>query len=1262
MHQKKFIEQRYKVFFILLMFFLIFVNMGFISATPTITWVIPTPSNTSSTGCQVTLLANISDSGGLDTSCVIDMNRMIKGYWTMDFANSSGIYDNSSWNRFALFGGGLSSSNLVTGSRGDALMFDGVNDYLSLGNFNLTTPSTISFWVKPNSSTGKEVILSSDGIENFEISIDSGKLNSNGLLSSTTLSVDNWYHILITANSTGTFLYVNGSYENSTSSRSPIITPANVVLGKSRTNTNFLNGSIDELIIIQHPYYKEGLTLPEILGYYNSTQNQCNYTSNYSTGQQNYTAFAISQDGSMASTYRIFGVSGGCTLPAEPEPEISVPLQGGLFVGTIDTYVSENSDAKGTYQDGTYMWVMQTVSSTSGTVYKYWLNSTYTGTKVELNASYPYGIDSDGSYFYITDYYGSIKRYFMNFTDTGFSFNTAQINVTWNDTQLNALAYDNGILYTHNFKNFNVYKYLTNGTFLGIVPSGTYGGYCQNTASMEVKNGELYLMCNDYFSPNWWNVLYKLNATNGTLISKTNISQGITDYRGLTINSTDIILSYGNLELYSLSGVYSNDISLFEFDGTKSGRGVTRYQDKLWMVGYAESMAYEYYKNGTFIGNSFPVATSPLSIETNGTFFWVGNASSRVYKYYFNGTYTGESFSTLNTPDDLAKDGDYFWILSNPVDAVYKYWTNGTYTGTVFSVGSQATTPRGIAVNTSYIYVSDNGNDEVYAYWKNGTYTGVHFDTNAVGDFLPFGLTTDENYFYLADYYDNQQFGWKIYTYWINNPAISTNISYPPNGYTLATNESIDLNYSVNGYNLDTCWYYVLNSTGSKVLGDNQISCSGTHTTFNISQGEGSYQLFLYANDTNNITNYTNVNFYISINSPAINLITPNDNAWINNKTGVFFNFTATHPINGLSQCILYTNYSGSWLANQTWDSPSNNVMQSVKLNFDTVKKNILWNVWCNDTLNNGGYSINNRTFNIDETPPQGNITNIVTISGSQAVTFYSTSIDDNAGYTCKFSVYNLAGGVEGINNNISFTCNQSFAFSVSGFATYVLELVTTDLAGNQNFTNKSFITYTTTPPPSGGGGGGGEPVVTTGNWTMETEFGGSSYQFTMIQSSSRTKDLVFENLGTTSRTIKLTCEPVSGSRNLCDTIQFEQNTFSLPLQRDVKTAIGFDLVVPSGYDKERYIVNLIGTDEDGNKGIITLTVDVTSYTSITGAITKLFSSTDGGIPYVLFFFLIAFMTGVLANFLIFKPNKIPSAYSILVGLFFGIIFLLLPI
>ena len=53
------------------------------------------------------------------------------GYWAMDFYNSTGIYDNSTYNNFAIFNG---TDNITNGKYGNALDFDGSVNYLDAGN------------------------------------------------------------------------------------------------------------------------------------------------------------------------------------------------------------------------------------------------------------------------------------------------------------------------------------------------------------------------------------------------------------------------------------------------------------------------------------------------------------------------------------------------------------------------------------------------------------------------------------------------------------------------------------------------------------------------------------------------------------------------------------------------------------------------------------------------------------------------------------------------------------------------------------------------------------------------------------------------------------------------------------------------------------------------------------------------------------------------------------------------------------------------
>jgi len=70
-----------------------------------------------------------------------------------------------------------------------------------------------------------------------------------------------------------------------------------------------------------------------------------------------------------------------------------------------------------------------------------------------------------------------------------------------------------------------------------------------------------------------------------------------------------------------------------------------------------------------------------------------------------------------------------------------------------------------------------------------------------------------------------------------------------------------------------------------------------------------------------------------------------------------------------LSSCQLWHNATGTWHKNYTWVSPSTG-----QQNFTTLQVSegglYKYNVWCNDTLNNEVWGLNNLTFGIDITYP----------------------------------------------------------------------------------------------------------------------------------------------------------------------------------------------------------------------------------------------------------------------------------------------------
>ena len=147
-----------------------------------------------------------------------------------------------------------------------------------------------------------------------------------------------------------------------------------------------------------------------------------------------------------------------------------------------------------------------------------------------------------------------------------------------------------------------------------------------------------------------------------------------------------------------------------------------------------------------------------------------------------------------------------------------------------------------------------------------------------------------------------------------------------------------------------------------------------------------------------------------------------------------------------MGTCELWGNWSG-WHKNYTWVSPQSGVKNSTKLNF--TDGNYLWNIWCNDTSNNGGWALNNLTFTIDTVYPLPIINSITTTAGSQVISFSSNATDTNL-KSCKFSIYNLAGGIDGANENVSIACNNNpHSATVSAYAGYILKVYATDHSGN---------------------------------------------------------------------------------------------------------------------------------------------------------------------------------------------------------------------
>jgi hypothetical protein len=247
----------------------------------------------------------------------------------MDWYNSTGIYDNSTWNNFGTFNGGLSSSNINAGKYGYGLQFDGNNDHLNCGNssvFPTGDQLTLEAWINldqlPTSHGDYESIITKKNTQLpwetywFEIynettnsnTIMFGIVNNTGddIISGSTWSVmnfseDTWYHVVgILRVGSIPEIYVNGvnvTNWNYNGAWNGTIYPSagNLYIGSfsNGANDNNFNGTIDEVRI-----WNRALSPEEINASYNSGLYRLyhNFT-NLPDGSYQYYAYSIDSNG-----------------------------------------------------------------------------------------------------------------------------------------------------------------------------------------------------------------------------------------------------------------------------------------------------------------------------------------------------------------------------------------------------------------------------------------------------------------------------------------------------------------------------------------------------------------------------------------------------------------------------------------------------------------------------------------------------------------------------------------------------------------------------------------------------------------------------------------------------------------------------------------------------------------------------------------------------------------------------------------------------
>ena len=209
------------------------------------------------------------------------------GYWAFDGPDIAGTSVTD------LSGQGVSGTmtngpDAAIGISGQALSYDGTDDYTDFGDFQILANGTVTFWARLNSLTGTPYLVSKvkSGANHGEwrLYVDSASSNkvtftieslapavTTTITSDSGLSANQWYFIAVVWQSgvaSSQKMYIDGVVQASTASPGCGMEVTGVNLNIARNNAlanSYMTGRIDELRI-----FSRALSSAEILLLYNT--------------------------------------------------------------------------------------------------------------------------------------------------------------------------------------------------------------------------------------------------------------------------------------------------------------------------------------------------------------------------------------------------------------------------------------------------------------------------------------------------------------------------------------------------------------------------------------------------------------------------------------------------------------------------------------------------------------------------------------------------------------------------------------------------------------------------------------------------------------------------------------------------------------------------------------------------------------------------------------------------------------------------------
>jgi hypothetical protein len=201
------------------------------------------------------------------------LENSLVGLWTFDGQDATDrIYDRSGNNNHGYVFNGATSSMKTIGKLGQALDFDGANDYIETNSITFGSAFSFSFWFKDDGTANGDDLVSWSAFRFCNRTVSGGDFelqcspnSSPGAVTSTTVVFGDgeWHHAVFTATAGSQSLYIDGVLEDTGSAAMDTDNATVRLAGKDFDGETF-NGKLDDVRV-----YNRVLTASEAKQLYN---------------------------------------------------------------------------------------------------------------------------------------------------------------------------------------------------------------------------------------------------------------------------------------------------------------------------------------------------------------------------------------------------------------------------------------------------------------------------------------------------------------------------------------------------------------------------------------------------------------------------------------------------------------------------------------------------------------------------------------------------------------------------------------------------------------------------------------------------------------------------------------------------------------------------------------------------------------------------------------------------------------------------------